>query len=327
MFSSRFVAFVCENNHAIHSFLCLYQQQSFFCEVIRAILKFHWWETHVNMVIICSFQNNRNASSSSYEQRQRSERRIINPVGPLPRRHSTSASRPSPNLITITGSSQKRDRSQSLSVDEDRRRGGSTASSRYKTELCRPFEENGTCKYGDKCQFAHGIHEVRQLSRHPKYKTELCRTFHTIGFCPYGPRCHFIHNADEKRSSSGNRMSPVGPPSPPSLTDLESPLPTSLTPPSPSPLSFYDDNSPLASPLPIPMANSPRVNNVFTFPPHARDFSMPSSPTIATSPQPFSPLPDHDEQEEENLPPSPPDSLDGFGNRRRLPVFNQLSIE
>ncbi|EFX77126.1 hypothetical protein DAPPUDRAFT_9312, partial [Daphnia pulex] len=70
-------------------------------------------------------------------------------------------------------------------------------SSRYKTELCRPYEENGTCKYGDKCQFAHGFHELRSLIRHPKYKTELCRTFHTIGFCPYGPRCHFVHNAEE----------------------------------------------------------------------------------------------------------------------------------
>lgn len=76
---------------------------------------------------------------------------------------------------------------------------GQVNSSRYKTELCRPFEENGACKYGDKCQFAHGIHELRSLTRHPKYKTELCRTFHTIGFCPYGPRCHFIHNADERR--------------------------------------------------------------------------------------------------------------------------------
>ncbi|KAF7646256.1 hypothetical protein LDENG_00190870 [Lucifuga dentata] len=71
--------------------------------------------------------------------------------------------------------------------------------SRYKTELCRPFEENASCKYGDKCQFAHGMHELRSLSRHPKYKTELCRTFHTVGFCPYGPRCHFIHNAEERR--------------------------------------------------------------------------------------------------------------------------------
>ncbi|XP_026171250.1 mRNA decay activator protein ZFP36L1 [Mastacembelus armatus] len=70
-------------------------------------------------------------------------------------------------------------------------------STRYKTELCRTYEESGSCKYGAKCQFAHGLDELRGLSRHPKYKTEPCRTFHTIGFCPYGARCHFIHNADE----------------------------------------------------------------------------------------------------------------------------------
>lgn len=74
-------------------------------------------------------------------------------------------------------------------------------SSRYKTELCRPFEESGSCKYGDKCQFAHGYHELRNLSRHPKYKTELCRTFHTVGFCPYGPRCHFLHEAEGQGKS------------------------------------------------------------------------------------------------------------------------------
>lgn len=72
-------------------------------------------------------------------------------------------------------------------------------SSRYKTELCRPFEESGHCKYADKCQFAHGAHELRSLARHPKYKTELCRTFHSKGFCPYGPRCNFIHNEDLRR--------------------------------------------------------------------------------------------------------------------------------
>uniref|UniRef100_A0A8D0DSS8 mRNA decay activator protein ZFP36 n=1 Tax=Salvator merianae TaxID=96440 RepID=A0A8D0DSS8_SALMN len=73
------------------------------------------------------------------------------------------------------------------------------SSSRYKTELCRTFEESGRCKYGAKCQFAHGPGELRGLSRHPKYKTEPCRTFHTSGLCPYGARCHFIHNADERR--------------------------------------------------------------------------------------------------------------------------------
>jgi len=106
-----------------------------------------------------------------------------------------------------------RERAQSASFQEEldaqNRKRNATNSSRYKTELCRPFEENGTCKYGDKCQFAHGFHELRGLNRHPKYKTEFCRTYHTIGFCPYGPRCHFIHNDEEKRlaapSTSGGR--------------------------------------------------------------------------------------------------------------------------
>ncbi len=78
----------------------------------------------------------------------------------------------------------------------------SVTSSRYKTELCRTFAERGVCKYGGKCQFAHGLEELRDLSRHPKYKTEPCRTFHSIGFCPYGIRCHFVHNAEDDHAQS-----------------------------------------------------------------------------------------------------------------------------
>ena len=74
--------------------------------------------------------------------------------------------------------------------------GKTVGGSRYKTEMCRSFMETGQCKYGDKCQFAHGHREQRAMPRHPKYKTELCRTFHTTGLCPYGMRCHFIHNED-----------------------------------------------------------------------------------------------------------------------------------
>ena len=82
----------------------------------------------------------------------------------------------------------------------------SLATSRYKTEMCRPFTETGFCKYGDKCQFAHGTHEMKCMPRHPKYKSELCRTFHTTGLCPYGPRCHFIHSEDETKLTEINLM-------------------------------------------------------------------------------------------------------------------------
>lgn len=73
-------------------------------------------------------------------------------------------------------------------------------SERYKTELCRPFEESGICRYGHKCQFAHGSRELRIPLRHPKYKTEPCRTFHSVGICPYGTRCHFIHNQHDHQA-------------------------------------------------------------------------------------------------------------------------------
>jgi len=65
---------------------------------------------------------------------------------------------------------------------------------RYKTELCRSFAETGHCRYGVKCQFAHGADELRPLARHPRYRTELCHSFHVNGFCPYGSRCNFIHS-------------------------------------------------------------------------------------------------------------------------------------
>lgn len=66
--------------------------------------------------------------------------------------------------------------------------------SRYKTELCRSWSETGSCRYGGKCQFAHGEGELRPILRHPKYKTELCRSWSETGQCPYGNRCRFIHN-------------------------------------------------------------------------------------------------------------------------------------
>ncbi|XP_060113774.1 mRNA decay activator protein ZFP36L2-B-like [Heteronotia binoei] len=115
----------------------------------------------------------------------------------------------------------------SVSLIEGCRGEAKAVSARYKTELCRTFEESGTCKYGAKCQFAHGPGELRGLSRHPKYKTEPCRTFHTSGICPYGSRCHFIHNAEERRPpprappplhhsiSAGEPFPLASPPSPP----------------------------------------------------------------------------------------------------------------
>ena len=31
----------------------------------------------------------------------------------------------------------------------------------------------------------------------PKYKTELCKTYEDSGFCPYGNKCRFAHGRKE----------------------------------------------------------------------------------------------------------------------------------
>lgn len=64
-----------------------------------------------------------------------------------------------------------------------------------KTEMCRSWETNGACKYGDRCTFAHGVEDMREAVRDEKYKTKPCRTFTSCGACPYGPRCNFVHIA------------------------------------------------------------------------------------------------------------------------------------
>lgn len=63
-----------------------------------------------------------------------------------------------------------------------------------KTELCNKWEETGDCPYGDHCQFAHGIAELRPVIRHPRYKTDVCRMVLAGIVCPYGHRCHFRHS-------------------------------------------------------------------------------------------------------------------------------------
>merc|ERR1712048_1164111 len=68
---------------------------------------------------------------------------------------------------------------------------------RYKSEICQRFMENGSCKYGEKCQFAHGEDELRYVYKHPKYKTLPCKTFHQSGVCSYGNRCNFLHAETE----------------------------------------------------------------------------------------------------------------------------------
>ncbi|XP_065300405.1 mRNA decay activator protein ZFP36L1-like isoform X1 [Dermacentor albipictus] len=222
-------------------------------------------------------------------------------------------------------------------------------SSRYKTELCRPFEESGTCKYGDKCQFAHGGHELRTLARHPKYKTELCRTFHTTGFCPYGPRCHFIHNSDESRKSLLNNI------------NSQAQRPKALSVGSFGSLGSAGDLSPPSSPLYDDPFYAPSSNTAFSF---SQDFAAlvaankghpgygfgGSQPALAAALSPFSALslpesafPFPALAAQQRVVEGPPSPVDSLGSEldsmsvsasspascgsplTRLPIFNRLA--
>ncbi|KAL6964317.1 hypothetical protein U1Q18_035373 [Sarracenia purpurea var. burkii] len=84
-----------------------------------------------------------------------------------------------------------------LSASSDSSGSSSSGSnSFYKTEICRSWEDSSHCRYGSKCQFAHGKEEVRP-SRFPnKNKTEpqTCKSYSSSGSCSYGAKCRFAHH-------------------------------------------------------------------------------------------------------------------------------------
>jgi len=54
----------------------------------------------------------------------------------------------------------------------------------------------GNCKYGDKCNFAHGEDELR--STPDLFKTAICNLW-TQGKCTAGEQCRFAHGYEDLR--------------------------------------------------------------------------------------------------------------------------------
>eukprot|EP00274_Cyanoptyche_gloeocystis_P005811 CAMPEP_0196658662 /NCGR_PEP_ID=MMETSP1086-20130531/30776_1 /TAXON_ID=77921 /ORGANISM="Cyanoptyche gloeocystis , Strain SAG4.97" /LENGTH=255 /DNA_ID=CAMNT_0041992321 /DNA_START=12 /DNA_END=779 /DNA_ORIENTATION=+ len=78
---------------------------------------------------------------------------------------------------------------------------------RFKTELCRNWEEKGACPYGRKCLFAHGFDELRNSKRNILFKTSPCYWYYRVGICYHGPRCVFAHRPpffDDTRSQASD---------------------------------------------------------------------------------------------------------------------------
>lgn len=69
-----------------------------------------------------------------------------------------------------------------------------------RTELCRNWLQN-TCKFGEKCSFAHGIEQVQKKHHcNGRYKLTRCNGYHNNLVCLYGTRCQFAHLLRENYS-------------------------------------------------------------------------------------------------------------------------------
>lgn len=175
----------------------------------------------------------------------------------------------------------------------------------YKTELCRSYEETGCCRYGAKCQFAHGQEELRAVFRHPRFKTQNCRTFTSTGTCPYGSRCRFIHYrgaAAASAAATGGRQLVVTVPAFPS--------PSSPKTPSPGAVQLVATGVTSASP-----PASPRSSSTLTA---LSDYPSPRSDTAIDKwyPEVLAPY----------SPPSP-SAGDSARSHHRLPIFETLVPE
>jgi hypothetical protein len=92
--------------------------------------------------------------------------------------------------------------------------------------LCKSYESQTGCSYKDKCQFAHGVTELKSFesqqgqgqgiesmqfnnnmnidnnfnNQQPKYKTMLCKNFESPSGCSYNDKCQFAHGVTELKS-------------------------------------------------------------------------------------------------------------------------------
>lgn len=85
--------------------------------------------------------------------------------------------------------------SSNSSEEQDQQSNGKVSADKYKTEMCKNWTVSEECRYGRKCQYAHGKEELA-IFRSPcddKLRTKNCRTFYATKQCMYGSRCMFRH--------------------------------------------------------------------------------------------------------------------------------------
>ena len=91
--------------------------------------------------------------------------------------------------------------------------------------LCKHFSSSKGCSFGDKCNFAHGVGDIRSSNGVPpqqnlsqnnsqskkglnaqNYKIVKCKYVEKDGSCRYGSLCTFAHGDEDLRTKSDNIM-------------------------------------------------------------------------------------------------------------------------
>jgi hypothetical protein len=90
-------------------------------------------------------------------------------------------------------------------------RGDPFRSAKVKTELCRNFETEKGCPFGDRCNYAHGAHQLKytkliDLERAGLidveiFRTHACSCWVATGACPFDQRCSGLHDPRVEGSS------------------------------------------------------------------------------------------------------------------------------
>jgi len=74
-----------------------------------------------------------------------------------------------------------------------------------KTEFCTNWTLMSTCKFKERCFFAHGVQELRKRSRVSNYKTQPCiDCLIENGRCMFGSRCNYCHPGEGIRRVIGS---------------------------------------------------------------------------------------------------------------------------
>ena len=92
--------------------------------------------------------------------------------------------------------------------------------------MCKHYNTTQGCSYGDKCQFAHGSHELRLLNNQSNIngknkisenkkskqinpiniKTVKCKNWEKNGTCKYGNYCTFAHGENDLKKKEDNLL-------------------------------------------------------------------------------------------------------------------------